>query len=42
MFYLDAIKRMSESIKNDADISEEDKAKAKALLGELAGLLAMY
>jgi hypothetical protein len=42
MFYLDIIKRMSEDVKNNADISEEDKAKAKLLLGELSNLLAMY
>ncbi len=42
MFYLQTIKKLSESIKNSKEISERDKAKAKELLNELARLLAMY
>ena len=42
MFYLQTIKRMLESIKENNEISTTDKARAKELLDELARLLAMY
>jgi hypothetical protein len=42
MFYIEAIKRLSENIKNNSEIPEEEKKKAANLLGELARLLAMY
>jgi hypothetical protein len=42
MFYLDTIKRMQEHIKNNNEISEAEKTKAKELLNELARLLAFY
>lgn len=42
MFYLQTIKKLCESIKNNNEISEQDKEKATALLDELARLLATY
>lgn len=42
MFYLQTIKRMLESIKENNEISGKDKARAKELLDELARLLAVY
>lgn len=42
MSYLQTIKRLYENIKNNSEISEEDKAKAKELLNELSRLLAVY
>ena len=42
MFYLQTIKRLYENIKNNSEISEEDKTRAKELLDELARLLAVY
>ncbi len=42
MYYLETIKRIGEHIKNNTEISEEDKKQATALLGELARLLATY
>ena len=42
MFYLETIKKLYESIKNNPEISEEEKSKAKELLNELSNLLAMY
>lgn len=42
MFYLQTIKKMLESIKNNNEISEKDKTKAKELLNELSRLLAVY
>jgi hypothetical protein len=42
MSYLQTIKRLYENIKNNSEISEKDKARAKELLDELARLLAVY
>lgn len=42
MFYLQTIKRMLESIKENKEISGKDKARAKELLDELARILAVY
>lgn len=42
MSYLNTIKIMYEHIKNNNEISEEEKEKAKKLLDELSRLLAFY
>lgn len=42
MFYLQTIKNLGASIKNNDEIPAEEKAKAQQLLGELARLLALY
>ena len=42
MSYLETIKRLNESIKNNPEIPEEDKAKAKELLNELSRIVAFY
>lgn len=42
MSYLQTIKRMLESIKENNEISGKDKARAKELLDELARILANY
>ena len=42
MLYLQTIKKMLESIKNNEEVSEKDKTRAKELLNELARLLAVY
>jgi hypothetical protein len=42
MFYLETIKKLYESIKNNNEIDEQDKAKSKELLDKLANLLACY
>lgn len=42
MSYLQTIKRLYENIKNNSEISEEDKVRAKELLNELSRLLAVY
>lgn len=40
--YLETIKRMIESVKNNSEMPQEEKEKALKLLGELANLLALY
>lgn len=42
MFYLQAIKRLYEHIKNNNEIPKDEKAKALGLLNELSRLLAVY
>jgi hypothetical protein len=42
MFYLETIKKLYESIKNDPEISPEDKAKVKEHIKELSNILALY
>ena len=42
MGYLETIKRLNESIKNNNEIPAEEKEKAKELLAKLANLLALY
>lgn len=40
--YLQTIKFLNESIKNNREIPAEEKEKASALLGELARIVALY
>ena len=42
MFYLETIKRLLANIKDNKEISEKDKERAKELLNELARILAVY
>lgn len=42
MTYLETIKKLAESIKNNPEMSEEEKEKAKKLLNELVNILALY
>lgn len=42
MFYLQTLKKLYEHIKNNKEIPEEEKAKAKNLVEELTRLLAVY
>lgn len=42
MFYLQTIKKLYEQVKNNNEIPEEEKAKAKQLLEDLSRLLAIY
>ena len=42
MFYMDCIKRLNESIKNNNEIPKEEKQEAAELLQRLANLLWRY
>jgi hypothetical protein len=42
MFYLQKIKKLYECIKNNNEIPQEEKEKAKELLDKLSCLLALY
>lgn len=42
MFYLETIKRLLANIKDNKEISEKDKERAKELLNELSRILAVY
>ena len=42
MFYLQNIKNLIESVKNNNELPSDDKEKAIKLLNELASLLALY
>jgi hypothetical protein len=42
MSYLETIKKLNENIKNNPEITEEEKAQAKELLNKLTSLLATY
>ena len=42
MFYLNAIKRLYDHIKNNNEIPEAERQKAKELLNELSRLLVAY
>lgn len=42
MFYLQTIKNLSENIKKNDEIPQEEKARANELLAELSRLLALY
>jgi hypothetical protein len=42
MSYLETIKRLYESIKNNDEISDQEKDQCKELLNKLSNLLALY
>lgn len=42
MSYLETLKRLYNSIKDNKEISEEEKARAKELIDELSRILAVY
>lgn len=42
MFYLETIKKLYESVKNNHEIPEEEKEQIKELLNRLSNLLALY
>lgn len=42
MFYLQTIKNLYESVKNNDEIPQEEKEKVKELLDKLSNILAMY
>lgn len=42
MSYMETIKRLNESVKNNTEMTEQEKERAKKLLSELANILALY
>lgn len=42
MFYLQTIKSLYESVKNNEEIPQEEKEKVRELIKELSNILAMY
>lgn len=42
MFYIQTLKNLYEHVKNNSEISADEKEKAKELIAELTRLLAMY
>lgn len=42
MSYMETIKRLNESVKNNTEMTEQERERAKKLLSELANILALY